>query len=940
VSPRRPGRAAAAAVAALAAGLALAPAAAGAAGPWQALISPDNSLAFSFLRDGRPVFRVAPGGWGPKWAWVGLSATGKADGDRLAVTAPFAVDRGKGEVIRVRFQARRSSARQITFRYDLSADRDVPLTLLMAGLNFAPRRGEGTLTLTHPGGQRSTLKLPVRGVHSRPATARAVLGFDQGGAVALTIDPPCPLGFDNDVRVVLASGLFRKGSRTVTLTWTFPAEAALLARQADLDRFTRPLAGPDWFPFTPSGDLGPSALGMEDWLDRPAGKHGGVRIAGDRFRFADGTPVKFWGVNLSYTGCAPPKDEARLAAARYAKYGVNAVRLHKFTYPTGHMGIGDPKDSTRMEPAGLDRLDYFSAQLKRRGVYFGWSHTYGFHVGPGDRRRLLAYDEIAKNLRGNTYGLINFAEDVQDLLIETVVKLLKHRNPYTGLTYAAEPALCFIELQNEDDIFFYTSPRVLEACPTYRQRFQAQFAAWLRVRYGTQDRLKQAWGPALAGGESLAAGNILPQTNPWFFGADHLPGQKGGARRRLLDTAAFLHEVQNRFYDRFVKAIRAAGYRGPLNGSPWQAPAMLPHYYNLYSDYRVGYIDRHNYFGGPGPDMFTSMLTRPGSGYLGTGLQQVLDRPFGLSEWIHVYPNVWGAEGPAVVAVYGLGLQGWDASYQFQSQSARRVFSDRCGWFPWGVWEADVPSSLGQYPALARLVYRGDVREGEVISVRRVSPAELAAGTFSFSDRVGQRGDVKEFGGSVPPEALAAGRVAVEFSREPRRSTFPDMGRYRKGTVITSTTGQLAWDCSGQGHFTVDTPGTKAVVGFAGGKEFRLGAVRIKPASPFASIFVTALERGETLADGKRALVSALARQSNTGFTYLTPDHRVIDNGRAPILLEPVRATVTIAGRPVAAVYLLDHDGRRTQRRLPVTGGRFTIDGARDRTPYYEILFR
>ncbi len=123
----------------------------------------------------------------------------------------------------------------------------------------------------------------------------------------------------------------------------------------------------------------------------------------------------------------------------------------------------------------------------------------------------------------------------------------------------------------------------------------------------------------------------MPQTNPWFFGDDHLPGQKGGQRQRLLDNAAFLHEVQNKFYARFVKAIRDAGYKGPLCGSPWQAPAMLPHYYNLRSDYLVGYIDRHNYFGG---GLLDSMLAKPGSGYFSSGLQQVVDRPFGLSEWI------------------------------------------------------------------------------------------------------------------------------------------------------------------------------------------------------------------------------------------------------------------------------------------------------------------
>ena len=69
-------------------------------------------------------------------------------------------------------------------------------------------------------------------------------------------------------------------------------------------------------------------------------------------------------------------------------------------------------------------------------------------------------------------------------------------------------------------------------------------------------------------------------------------------------------------------------------------------------------------------------------------------------------------------------------------------------------------------------------------------------------------------------------------------------------------TGQLAWDTSGQGFFTVNTPGTKAVVGFAGGKEQTLGDVKIKLDTPFASLFLTALERDEDLAGGKRALIT------------------------------------------------------------------------------------
>ena len=70
---------------------------------------------------------------------------------------------------------------------------------------------------------------------------------------------------------------------------------------------------------------------------------------------------------------------------------------------------------------------------------------------------------------GNTYAVINWAEDVQDLMIESVVHLLEHKNPYTGKTYAHDPALAYIELQNEDDIFFWTSSSRLQRLPHLSQ---------------------------------------------------------------------------------------------------------------------------------------------------------------------------------------------------------------------------------------------------------------------------------------------------------------------------------------------------------------------------------------------------------------------------------------------------------------------------------------
>ena len=908
-----------------------------AAEPWSAIISPDNSVQFSFVKDTTPVFQLGLGGWGPNWAWVGVGATEKATGDKLITTVPFVVNKASGEVIDIKFQAWKSAPRQVSFRYDLSAAKDVPVTMVIASLGVEKAFAKVKLALSHADGTEATLNLPFpRG--GQPTSARAVLSIENIGNIGITLDPPCPISFEGDMRIVLVADIFRQGERSTTITLTLPDETAFLAKQTDLDRLTRTLAGQDWFPFTPADEVNPSVISMSDWLDQPAGKHGGVRIIGDHFEFADHTPVKFWGVNLSYGGgCAPEKKDAEFTAARYAKYGINGVRLHKFSYPKNQMGIGDPNDATLMDPDGLDRLDYFAAQLKTNGVYFGWSHTFKFQVSPGNRNRLVAYDEIAQHLKGDTYAFINFAEDVQDLMIEMVVNLLKHRNPYTGLAYAAEPALSFIELQNEDDIFFWTSEQAFNACPTYRKLFIQRFSDWLRAKYDTDEKLKQAWGGALKADESLAARNILPQTNPWSFTDGYLPNQKDGPRQRLLDNAAFLHDVQNKFYSRFVKAIRDAGYRGPLCGSPWQAPPMLPHYYNLRSDYLVGYIDRHNYFG---EGLFDSLLAQPGSGYFSSGLQQVVDRPFGLSEWITVYPSLYSAAGPALIAAYGLGLQGWDSSYEFQSQSAHRLFSDRAGWLPWGVWEADVPTQLGQFPALARMIYRGDVKEAPVISTRRVSRDALAAGTFNFTDKVLQQGDIKSFGGSVPPEALAVGRVVVEFNDKEQPSTFPDLAPYRSRTALTSVTKQLVWDTTGQGFFTVDTPGTKAVVGFAGGQTVKLGNVTITVASPYASIFLTALARAETLATAKSALLTAVARNCNTGFKYFAVDSKVLDNGKSPILLEPVRATITISGREVAAVNILDHSGCRTDKTVLVKSGQFTINGAQDKALYYEILLQ
>ncbi len=711
----------------------------------------------------------------------------------------------------------------------------------------------------------------------------------------------------------------------------------------------------DWYTFRPANDNRPGAIGMSGWLESPAGQHGGVRMVGDHFEFEDGTPVKFWGVNLGNMDCAPEKEDGRYWAERYAKYGINCIRLHKFT-GTGWAGIGHPEDSTEFDPESLDRFDYFCARLKKHGVYYGWSHTFHHSVRPADAEKLAAYDEIVEHRNGGTYALVNVAEDVQNLRIEMVLNLLKHRNPYTGLTYAEDPALAFIEFQNEDCIFFYTNRNALN-CPTYRTLFMERFSDWLKEKYGTHEKLVEAWGEKAMDayevkGEHLDRRNIFPQPNPWFMGPEGLAqAAEEGTTRRLLDTAQFMHHAQNDYYIRFRNALREAGYRGPLVGSCWRTAGGITMYYNLRSDYLVGVIDRHNYHGGlggwkPRAGEFNnaSQLSRPGGGLISVGFHQVLDRPFALSEWNTVFPNEWCIESPTIIGVYGMGLQGWDASYHFATHTREgRGFMKRLDQVR--LWALNRPDQMGIYPAIARMVLRGDVQEGEVISTRRVHLEQLRETEPEFvrQERLGGGGgDIKIYSGALPNEAVAAGKVAVEFTPEPEESTFPDLDLYDRGKVIRSNTGQLAWDYSEpeKGFISVDTPATKALVGFVPDRAIELTGVTMRVHTPFAGLFLTALDRGAAIEDADSLLLVAMARARNTGMRFNEEGNVLEEMGTAPILLEPVEADIAVAGREVDSVRLLDHDGHRTDRTLPVRDGRFSIDGAVDKTFYYEVVLK
>ncbi len=921
------------------------------------LVFPTDSQHHVFMLDGEEYFELGFAGWGPGWAWQSFRGELSTDG-QVGVAVSNTTIAASGANVQIRTNTTRTGPRQLTIQARITTDRDTDLTMLIAGLNPEQRSfRQGQALVTDEAGDSVTVPLPPGRRDLGQQVRELRLSDSQDRETVLTFQPPLALSADGDLRIGLARRLQEQQPVEARLTIDLPAA---LTYYAHPDRVPDEPGFDQWYVFAPDDDYEtPGEFDMHDWLDAPAGKHGRIEADGQRLMYQD-RPIRLWGLNLCFrAGTAPSKDVADRRAALYRKFGINAVRLHKWADGPGWAGIQTQQSALEFDPEGLDLFDYQNAQFRQAGMFLKLSQAFGtIRVGAADLH-LVPYAEEFGSLNkpgarvGGGNSTLFYSRELQDATIRQLQNILNHRNPYTGLTYAEDPAVAFVEIVNESSILFYTSMNPLKQSPTLRKRIAERFSRWLQDKYGDQEGLVRAWGDAAMDSftnelatpdgqtEDLARANILPLGNPWFWDPDRLAGSQQFRRQRLLDTLQFLYSLQVEAYERIVAGIRQTGYEGEIIGSNWHAGRMFSHYANLHTDYRIGTIDRHNYFGGGGRSRIDneSMVRIPGSGMLSTGMEQVADRPFMLSEWIHVHPNEWGVEGPAIVGAYGMGLQGWDVSYMFQNRDDGR-FSSQIGRERWDV---TAPQVLGVFPAVARQVLRGDVEPSEVRATRYVHMPSLLEGKLGFVDSVGSlQYDVRTFDSDqVPSGTLAVARCEVQFTERFQTTPPFDIGPYVEGDEYVSSTGQLRWR-EGQGrhdgHFTMNTAGTKAVVGFAEDRPAELGEVTITPRCRFSAIYVTARGKVEHISDARDLLVVAMARARNTGMKVVA-DSRILHSGDSPVVLEPVTADIQLHRPGRFTVHVLDHNGRITDRTLPVEGGQFQIDGAKDRTPYYLIRF-
>jgi hypothetical protein len=244
------------------------------------------------------------------------------------------------------------------------------------------------------------------------------------------------------------------------------------------------------FPYRmPWDDASQNITNLAGWNDKPAGRDGFV-IARDGHLYAGGKRLRLLGANIVFGGTTPTHEEADKIAARLARFGFNIVRFHHTDTRPAPDGLLQ-KDMLTLDPAQMDKFDYFIAALKRNGIYA----DINLHVArtyPGFTQwRDAKGDPQPKAWK----GVDLFFPPMIAMQRDYARDLLTHRNPYTGNRYVDEPAVALIEINNENGLISSWRGGMLDRMTDpMRAVFQQQWIAWLRQHYKDTGTLSQSWG--------------------------------------------------------------------------------------------------------------------------------------------------------------------------------------------------------------------------------------------------------------------------------------------------------------------------------------------------------------------------------------------------------------------------------------------------------------
>lgn len=619
-----------------------------------------------------------------------------------------------------------------------------------------------------------------------------------------------------------------------------------------------------------------SALDFSSWHNGPAGQFGPVIATPDgHFAFADkpDETVRFFGSNLNFSANFLPKEEADALALRFRQMGYNSVRFHHYDIQlTGGWG----PSRYMIQEDQLDTLDYMFHAMKEQGLYISMDLF---------TLRTIRNEEMAE-INGNNVpvfkALVPISEEAMTEWKRFARDLLTHVNPYTGMTWAEDPALFSICPVNEDTIWAFINSNA-----KVRDLYFEDFKVWLESN------------PRPTNGEVEA--------NTAFN--EYL------AIKQMASDAEMMRFLKEELK---VQAL--------ITGNNWKT-----HYAQTPIRAEYDYVDNHGYLDHPsfpkGPWKFPySIGQRNATANMAVMprwmfLSRIEDKPFMITEFNYTYPNQYRGEGGPIMGAYA-ALQGFDGLYRFAWAHGRQYVVANEPAMGFDI-NQDPIGILTEY-IIGMLWLQKEVPEFDEEAVFTVNKemafaARTGAGPAeSAEDTVYSQGDVDvSILGKTPPifadndsylgmTKRISSRYDADADSEALNTEFAEQSR--QGSYEVSLPGaevMINWE----GNFLVETPKSKSIVYTTASLDE--GFVKNVTGGP-ATVFLGALDN-QALESSERLIVFHITNVLCEGLTFAEPSmFTLLDAGTAQRLVRRGSAEITVPNvADSVQVYAVALDGKR-----------------------------
>lgn len=639
--------------------------------------------------------------------------------------------------------------------------------------------------------------------------------------------------------------------------------ATLGDRKLNLNQIEPPVylvAGNEWVTLDFDGTTAAnSPLDFSRYLDAPAGKYGPVIVTPEghfAFRNAPEKRIRFFGPNLVGNSNYLDRKTADDFVTKITRLGYNTVRFHHF-----ENDLLDPKakDSLTFNPKTLDQFDYLFSELKKRGIYLCLDLYASRALRPGDNIR---------EREGHSFGRYDFELKILVTLSPSAMKnwkefarrLLTHRNPYTGLTYAEDPALYSLNLVNENPLV-----SIWNKIPSLVPLFEKRYIDFLKEK-----KLDTPENRASRGGLFIEF---------------------------LNDLQIRCIEEQKRFLKQELKLVALIT---DLNmHSKFTLTGVREH---------LDFVDNHQYWDHPSfpvrqwgmPYLFSNLssISRLAQNPRYLMPTRIFGKPYTVTEFNFCNPNPNRMESAPLIGGYA-ALQDWDGLYRF-AWSHNRANMEKFN-VPMGFDIVNDPQAQLAERIIHQLFMRGDVRPATPAfaftctagQIRTLSGPPESDGNYpdAFTE-LGLYGRIGSLGANTTfPGVLKLNPLYGNWqSKLPQAARTALSGLAKNGTV-TSSGGEITLNAKAK-TIRIVTPRSE-VFTFSGNAEGKV--MRLMNGSCYQTAALLSLD-GRELHDSDSLLFLQLPNLAATKMKFANSRRNLLESwGQLPLLVEKCRTEVELA---------------------------------------------